>query len=182
MKKIKFGNILILLGVLCILASGGLFFYNQRENQHSQDVIDVVLPELKKEIIQHQNEPQTPVENDSPYYGILVFPTLGIELPVSREYSEQQLKETPCVFGGPDLVICGHAIKAQFAFLKQLSQNDSVFLILTSGETTEYKVVDSEVLQPTDIQEMLESGYDLTLFTCTNANTARYTVRFDKVG
>lgn len=42
---------------------------------------------------------------------------------------------------------------------------------------TAYEVTEVEELQPTEIGQMLESGYDLTLYTCTYGGQSRVTVR-----
>ena len=38
-----------------------------------------------------------------------------------------------------------------------------------------------EILGPTDIKEMIENEFDLTLFTCTSDSQNRVTVRLNRV-
>ena len=45
------------------------------------------------------------------------------------------------------------------------------------GETYSYTVAESEALEPRQVEDMVASGYDLSLFTCNYTGSYRYTVR-----
>ena len=44
-----------------------------------------------------------------------------------------------------------------------------------------YEVKVTEVLSPRDVKEMIESEFDLTLYTCTTDAINRFTVRLNRV-
>ena len=50
-----------------------------------------------------------------------------------------------------------------------------------NGNRFYYRVSDVEVLNPTAIEDMTESGCPLTLFTCTVGGQTRFTVRCERV-
>ena len=83
-----------------------------------------------------------------------------------QQWSYPGLKIAPGRYFGSlytdDLVIAGHNYARHFSPLTQLT-------------------VDTEVLQPTQIEEMAvktpENNWDLTLFTCTTTGQARYALR-----
>lgn len=45
------------------------------------------------------------------------------------------------------------------------------------GVTYKYVVADREVLEPSQIEDMIQSEYNLTLFTCTYGGQTRLAVR-----
>ena len=47
-----------------------------------------------------------------------------------------------------------------------------------AGNVFIYKMVERETLNPTDIEEMKDGDWDLTLFTCTVGGKTRVTIRF----
>ena len=48
------------------------------------------------------------------------------------------------------------------------------------GNVFTYRAASVEALDPTEIDDMKHSGFELTLFTCTLDGTDRLTVRFEK--
>ena len=80
-----------------------------------------------------------------------------------------------------DLVICAHSYKNLFRYIKDLNKEDLLIYTDMNGEKYLYQVEVIEILSPEDIKEMIESEFDLTLFTCTDDNQDRVTVRFNKV-
>ena len=79
--------------------------------------------------------------------------------------------------GGAALVIAGHAYEPHFWPLHYLSVGDEVFLTDMGGNRLRYSVSEIQTLEDTAIGDMVNSGYDLTLFTCTNNGIARLAVR-----
>ncbi len=119
------------------------------------------------------------------YIGYLSIPALGLELPIMSEWDYSRLKMAPCRYTGSvktgDLVICGHNYTEHFGSLKSLLPGDDVYFTDMDGEMMSFEVVTVEILKPTEISEMIESGYDLTLFTCTYGGAKRVTVRCQEV-
>ena len=125
------------------------------------------------------------MELDGAYYmGMLSIPKLEQMLPVQVDWSMEKLKFTPCRYSGTvedQLVICAHNYITHFADLVTLSQGDSISLTDLNGQKTEYIVEEICKIQPTDIAGMVNSGYDLSLFTCDYSGNARVTVRCSRV-
>ena len=69
-------------------------------------------------------------------------------------------------------------VRLQFVFC--VAGNCTIRLTMNDN-TWHYAVSDTEVLQPTQIEEMAvktpENNWDLTLFTCTTTGQARYALR-----
>lgn len=115
------------------------------------------------------------------YMGVLDIPALGLELPVLSDYVFDHLKAAPCRFSGSaytdDLVICAHNYTSHFGRLGALSSGDAVILTDMDGNVFSYAVREIIVLNPAEPEAFIQSGYDLTLFTCTLDGTARLAVR-----
>ena len=119
------------------------------------------------------------------YIAKLEIPVLNLDLPVISDWSYPNLKLAPCRYSGTaylnNLVIAAHNYKSHFGSLKSLNPGDMVILTDMDGNEFRYEVIETETLQPTAIEDMTSTDYDLTLFTCTLGGSARLTVRCDKV-
>ena len=119
------------------------------------------------------------------YIGVISIPSIDRELPVLSEWNYSNLKIGPCRYTGSayldDFVICAHNYKIQFGPLRRLNYGDTVTFTDMDGNVFNYKVAEIVTLQPTAIEEMINSDWDLTLFTCTMGGAARVTVRCEKV-
>ena len=115
----------------------------------------------------------------------LSIPSIGLALPVMQQWSYPGLKIAPGRYFGSlytdDLVIAGHNYARHFSPLTQLTVGTEVLFVDMNDNTWHYAVSDTEVLQPTQIEEMAvktpENNWDLTLFTCTTTGQARYALR-----
>lgn len=119
------------------------------------------------------------------YVGTLAIPALGLELPVLDEWNYPNLRVAPCRYTGTaykeNLVIAAHNYASHFGNLKNLNQGDEVIFMDMDGNVFTYRVAEVEILQPTDIEEMISTDYPLTLFTCTIGGQTRVTVRCESV-
>lgn len=117
----------------------------------------------------------------SRYIGILDIPSLWLSLPIIGDWSERNLKLAPCRYSGTvyqdDLVISGHNYRTHFGRLNRISIGERITFTDIDGNVFEFEVAEVEVLKATDIEEMISSEWDLTLFTCTYDGTTRFTVR-----
>ena len=115
------------------------------------------------------------------YIGVLSIPSLGLELPVLSQWNYPDLKKAPCRYAGSlyqdNLIICAHNYDAHFGRLKTLQTGDEVTFVDMDENVVVYKVVEMEILKPTNIEEMEGGDWDLTLFTCTKGGRTRVTVR-----
>ena len=115
------------------------------------------------------------------YIGYLGLPTLGLSLPVMSEWSYPKLRVAPCRYWGSayddSLVILAHNYDRHFGRLQELATGDPVQFIDADGVIYQYTVEKQEILEKPDVEKMVDSGYDLTLFTCTYGGRHRVTVR-----
>lgn len=183
------GAVLMGIGTAMVCGALALLVYNRQQDARAGQAAETALPQLAEQLSAAQPASEAVYDNEMSvalidgyeYIGIISIPTLELELPVLADWDDARMKTAPCRYSGSvrgnDLVICGHNYTRHFGNLKKLSTGDSVYLSDMDGETVEYQVMGVEVLEPTAIAQMTESGYDLTLFTCTYSGTARVTVR-----
>lgn len=183
------GVVLMGIGTAMVCGALALLVYNRQQDARAGQAAETALPQLAEQLSAAQPASEAVYDNEMSvalidgyeYIGIISIPALELELPVLADWDDARMKTAPCRYSGSvrgnDLVICGHNYTRHFGNLKKLSTGDSVYLSDMDGETVEYQVMGVEVLEPTAIAQMTESGYDLTLFTCTYSGTARVTVR-----
>ncbi len=120
------------------------------------------------------------------FIGYLSIPALRLDIPVLADWNDRLLEVAPCRYAGSpennDLVISGHNYSRHFGRLSRLSAGDTVTLTRTDGSVIRYEVSISEILLPTEITRMIDSRYDLTLFTCTKGGRTRYALRCTRIG
>lgn len=119
------------------------------------------------------------------YIGYISMPSLDLELPIMSEWDYKRLKVAPCRYtgsvNGDDLVLLAHNYTKHFGKIRRLTAGDIVSFTDVDGVTTHYEVISLVTLQPTDVEKVTASGYDLTLFTCTYGGSTRVTVYCDKL-
>lgn len=128
--------------------------------------------------------PEQNIDGDD-YIGVLKIPSLSLELPIISRWNDARLRTAPCRYVGSaytdDMVIAGHNYDSHFGRLKTLDIGDEVSFVDMAGNEFVYRVVETEILQPTAIEEMQSGDWDLTLFTCTIGGRTRVSVRCEKV-
>lgn len=187
------GVICVFLGVLCILSAIGFVAYNRWEDMNAKDVAQDFLEDVQSIINEEQSE--QPLLNDTKMatvevdgydcIGILSVPVLDLELPVLTDWSYAKLKKAPCHYYGSyyekDFVIAAHNYKSHFGRLSKLQAGDIVVFTDVSGTVHYYEVVILEILPKNATKEMITSGFDLSLYTCTLGGGSRVTVRCNAV-
>lgn len=188
------GLLLMIIGAVLMIGALSLFAYNNWEDEQageaSEQALAAVIEYIEEasesgdasSVADPYSSEMTAIEIDGAYYiGYIYIPAISIELPVLEWYSEEGLKSAPARYTGStrtgDLVLCGHSYKRHFRYIRTLSEGDDVYFTDMDGVVWHYQVAGVEVVQPTDIDSMIESGFDLTLFTCTADLSARYAVR-----
>lgn len=198
-------NTMILLGLLLIAAALLLCGANFAEAAHAEQTASKAAASLTEQIppatdytpntdaqaeipdyLLNPDMPMPSIEIDNTdYTGILSIAALDLELPVISTCSYSKLKIAPCCYAGSaytdNLVIAGHNYAAHFGHLKNLHTGDTVTFTDTDGNLFTYLVADMEVLASTAIDEMTNSNWDLTLFTCTVGGQNRIAIRCQKV-
>ena len=117
--------------------------------------------------------------------GVLSIPALEVELPVLTDWSYLKLKIAPChyygTYYGSDFVIAAHHYKSHFGRLSQLHPKDLILFTDVTGTVHCYEVVLIETLPGDATEEMITSGFDLSLYTCNPSGSHRVTVRCSSV-
>ena len=195
------GVICIFLGVVCILSSVGFVVYNRWEDQNAEGIAKDLLEDVQSIMDEKQPEQPLPADTvnlpDDPEkiptematvkvdgydcIGILSVPVLDLELPVLTEWSYAKLKKAPCHYYGTyyekDFVIAAHNYQSHFGKLSELQPKDLILFTDVSGTVYCYEVVLLETLPGNATEEMIASGFDLSLYTCTPGGASRVTVR-----
>lgn len=186
----KISKYLIILGILFILFSFYLFVKSKYEefntNKKSTEVLNIIENNKESYDIVLNNESLNVINIDGyDYIGMIEFPNLNIKLPIMSDTSYDKLSISPCLYYGSiltnDAVICAHDYINQFGKIDNLVQDDIVIITDVLGNTYVYKVVLTEELNPTDIEKMVNSEFDLTLYTCSYGALKRITVRLNRV-
>lgn len=127
---------------------------------------------------------ESPVDENG-CIGIIQIPELGICMPVTENWDYDKLEWAACIYyGSPmdsSMVIAGHSYVTFFRSLRQAQEEQSVIFTDLKGKSTQYRVAQVEILQPEETDRMVNSDWDLTLFTCTSGSTARCAVRCEKI-
>ena len=190
MRK-QIGVICVILGVLCILSSGGFVVYNMQEDKNAEktalSILDGVQNIIEEETTVHggteklSTEMATVEVDGYNCIGILSVPVLNLELPVLKDWSYAKLKKAPCHYYGSyyenDFVIAAHNYKSHFGRLTELQAGDLVTFTDAGGTVHYYEVMILETLPKNATKEMITSGFDLSLYTCTLGGGSRVTVR-----
>lgn len=192
------GTMFIVFGVILIVLCCALMLYNAKEDLDAEHAAGQQLPIIQSVIEERVGEQADDATTVNPqhvhrsimnvadidgynYIGYLTFPTLELELPVIDRWDKARLKLAPCLYYGSlytnDLVIAGHNYTSSFGQLKNLSIGDEIIFVDMDGVTHCYTVDDIEILEPTDVTEMVASGWNLSLYTCTYDGSQRLTVR-----
>ena len=195
------GVICVFLGVVCILSSVGFVVYNRWENKNAEEIAKDLLEDVQSIMDEKQPEQPLPADTvnlpDDPEkmptematvkvdgydcIGVLSVPVLDLELPVLTDWSYAKLKKAPCHYYGTyyekDFVIAAHNYQSHFGKLSELQPKDLILFTDVSGTVYCYEVVLLETLPGNATEEMIASGFDLSLYTCTPGGASRITVR-----
>lgn len=193
----------IVLGVCCLLASVGLIVYNRWEEKNAQNASKNILQDVQESILDNTHEENSSGKGDQDEsveipmdipkemlttqvdgydcIGVLSIPVLELELPVLTDWSYAKLKIAPCHYFGSyyerDFVIAAHNYQSHFGRLSELQPKDLILFTDISGTVYCYEVVLLETLPANATEEMITSGFDLSLYTCTPGGASRVTVR-----
>jgi len=204
-------RVFILTGMLMILSAAGICVWNAGEDRRAGEYAGQMLADLKKTIPEEPQvslpyEPLTGKDAVLPeiipakasesenlsaeqpdYCGYISIPAIGIELPVRQNWSEAELKLSPCRYSGSldtnDLIIAAHNYRSQFGKLRSLSPGDLIEMTDLYGGKHRFTVSEIEIVEGDHIEQMMQGGgeqWSLTLFTCTLNGQSRVTVRAER--
>ena len=201
-RKIQ-GNILIAIGVILLAAALFIVARNVRDDMQAGSASDQMASEIHANIGDNLTPAYSPGDIDlidlPPYVkfpgmelpvgqidgmdcvGILQLPTLDKEFAIISELTMDNLGYAPCRYHGTpymnNLVIAAHNFYSHFTQIRNLEQGDRVTFIDMDGNVFDYTVEMNGVLDPYEVDKMINSEWDLSLFTCTFDSASRYTVR-----
>jgi len=184
------GVICVFLGILCILSSVGFAVYNLYEDKKAEKITQSLLGNIQNTIKEKTPGPEdtemaTVKFDNYDCIGVLSIPVLDLELPVLTDWSYAKLKKAPCRYYGSyyekDFVIAAHNYKSHFGRLSELQTGDLVLFTDVGGTVHYYEVAILETLSKNATNEMITSGFDLSLYTCTLGGGSRVTVRCNAI-
>lgn len=196
------GIFCIILGICCLIASVGFIVYNNLEEENAKNSVKNILQDVKENILDNTCGKNDDKENEEiledipremlttqvdgyDCIGVLSIPVLELELPVLTDWSYAKLKVAPCHYFGSyyekNFVIAAHNYQSHFGRLSEMQPKDLILFTDISGTVYCYEVVLLETLPSDATEEMLTSGFDLSLYTCTSGGTNRVTVRCNVV-
>ena len=189
---------MLIVGIVCVSSALCLVLYNGWDDMRAGSdasnecaTIMRILPGPDdKTDNQSKSQRNTPISitemptkrvQNADFAAVLSIPSLSLELPVRDNWSYPGLRRSPCCFTGSaytdDLVICGHNYGAHFGKLKNLTNGSEIVVTAMNGDVFSYQVEKVTELSGYDYNEMIDSEYDLTLFTCSIGGSKRVTVR-----
>ncbi|MBO4694073.1 MAG: sortase [Clostridia bacterium] len=183
-RRLKFLLYLILsvISLALITLSAFLLTNNFLESEKAKQRSDAILKQLAVEensLPQEKSDVKTVGKNS--YIGILSIPAIQLYLPVTDAFEYKALKSSPCCYSGSvetnNLVIAGHNYMSHFGNLYKLKPQDEVIFFASSGQKIKYHVERIDILSSEEVQTMIDSDYNLSLFTCTLSGKKRITVR-----
>lgn len=183
-KRSRISAVIMIVGVIMLMIPLFNMFHNrirdcrlERESVQTVEMIKTALCskmdcELKMEVT---------TCGGHEYIGYLFIEPLELELPIMSDWSDEKLTISPCRYYGSqttgDIVLAAHNYAPFFGKIKQLNIGDKLYFSTVGGQTSVYAVAEILVLPPTAVYEMISSDYSLTLFTCTDNDLNRLTVR-----
>lgn len=206
----KFGFLFILIGVVLMLSALLLFVNNKLDDNEARLESEFYLDNLKDMLaantgIVSSEVPVTdsgesvsegdvilPPADDMPisningydFIGYVSIPSIKIELPVLADWDYNKLDIAPCRQAGSivtdDLVIAAHNYVSHFANFEYLEIGAKVDFTTMNNSVVNYTVTGKKILGGTAVEDVLNSGHDLVLYTCTFEGTTRIVVFCDR--
>lgn len=188
----KIGKVFKTLGLIFLGLAICLFSYNILDDYQGQKSQSQILKEYSQKIKKKSNEiimdstlnmPEIPLTSygNAACIGTLKIPSLNLELPVLSECTMSLLKLAPCRYAGSidqnNMVIAAHNSWFHFGRIKQLQKGSQILFTDVNGNEFEYHVDVIEVLTPQSVDDMINTKWPLSLFTCTLDAKNRITVR-----
>ena len=194
-KKQKRGALLVLMGLSMVFAAMFLHILEQRQDRQAGENAAVLLQQLELSRMSVPAAPEMvhPEESASEVAGMpekeylgyamigtLRIPSLGMELPILRDWSYELLNVAPCRYSGSapeeNMILMGHNYKSHFTPLHNIAVGAEVTFEDVNGFLYRYCVEEITYLHKTE-GEALPSDDPLTLFTCTSGGQNRIVVR-----
>lgn len=197
--KLDWGKLLFFVGIVCMIAAGiwygALMYREAKAGQRAEALLEAVvsLREETQDQMQYDKVETVVLQGGSvdkeeilmDVFAILEIPSLGIKVPVLDQWSMEALGSAPCRYSGTieqnDLVLLGHNYEGHLGALKLVQPGAVVQLELMDGSQVRYEVKETFVIEPMEREKVEQSGYPLTIFTCTPGGQARLVVNCERI-
>lgn len=192
-KHQKRGLFLLAVGIALVLSGLGMYLAQQQEDAAAGQNAAVLLQQLESKTLPAKPRPEVetaePVDPALPevtYMGYTLLGSIrvdsvGIELPILDQWSEEMLKVAPCRYAGSisggNMIIMGHNYKSHFHPLHKVQVGAQVEIENTIGTVFRYRVAKIESLHRTEGQKLPTQEYPLTIFTCSPGGLERTVLR-----
>lgn len=210
MIKKRVGIAFLVTGAALLIAALLLFLHNEREDALAGEAAGTALSAIQEAIDEKSIPPMLDLPGEDTeeteateetipepteltvvnidghdYIGYISIPNFELELPVMADWSMEKLQIAPCLqYGSPltdDAVIAGHNYKQHFRALHEIEKGEYLTFTDMTGYTIAYNVVDVKTIDPRSVYEVINSEYDLTLYTCTNGGASRVIVSCNRL-
>ncbi|MCD8328168.1 MAG: sortase [Ruminococcus sp.] len=195
----KLGKCFILVGAVLLIAALSLVLFNKYQSDSAYDKAQSILSELQEKMpsetidstdskaleqieLEQGYVPTIEVDGNE-YLGVIYIPSIDTELPVIKDWSNDNLDIAPCRYYGSvaenNLIIAAHNYATYFDKVENLVPGDIVIFVTADGIKYEYEVSTTELIgggNPARMKSDFDS-WDLTLFTCTWSGRSRVTIR-----
>ena len=206
-KHTKRGCVLVALGLCMVLAGTAMYMMYRKQDSLAGQNASALLDQFKANRhlfveaperpghsqpmenpeaatgVPGETQPQEMPEMSYSGYsiiGILRVPSLGLELPVLKNWSYPLLNVAPCRYSGNladgNLIIMGHNYASHFTPLHYIELGTAVEFEDAWGNVHRFVVETRETLHKTQGED-LPSDYPLSLFTCTAGGQSRLVIR-----
>ncbi len=181
--KNKIGKILIILGWIFVIISFLMVLYTYYEVNNAYIIANEVLNKVDLMIDRQQFENIEEVEIlGEKYIGIIEVPSLNVRLPILKECNDENLKIAPCKYystknNNAPIIIAGHNYPKFFGNIKYLKKGDSISFSSLNGNEHRYIVDKIEMISSEDIDKMINTEYEFSIFSCNYSKDKRITVR-----
>lgn len=174
----KMGKVLVYIGILFIILSLGFKIYDNYKDIKAGKESNALIEEINN--ITDTSRKVYKTKNGYNLIGTIYIDKISKNLPIIDSWDYDKLNVAPCVYSGSienkDLVICAHSYKTHFSDLYKLNRNDYIVITEINGKEHLYKVCDTDVIDPYDVNPVIDNKYDLTLFSCHDGGTNRLAV------
>lgn len=182
----KAGIIFVSIGAVLFLSALLLFLYNEMEDRRAGQQAELLMSEIHSAMAEESEKVEEETQSEEmhvvmidgyEYIGFLSIPDLGLNLPVMAEWDDYRLTLAPCRHYGSaqtdDLVIAAHNYRSHFGLLHQAPIGGDVIFTDLDGVENQYTLEMLKTLPPDAVDEVLNSEYDLVMYTCTPGGATR---------
>lgn len=190
-------KIFITIGIVFLVGAVALTSFNIYDNNRALRASDEILSKLdiKEHTLLADEKPDYILNPDMKLpektvdghtcVGYLEIPAFELKLVVLSHLNNANLRIAPCLYNGTpykgNFVIAAHNYLSHFGRLKNLETGEKIIFTDIDGNVFNYEVISRETLMPDNIEQMKNSPYDLTLFTCTIGGATRVTLRCELI-